>query len=224
MKMFFILVLLSMSAIIFAESISFESSSGNMKITVEGSSSGNVQSETIINEIAVRLEKLENKYIPKLNKLDQKKAANLINEIYELLALLPEDVSVSVRSTTSTPSSQTQSANVSISIDVNEPVIEEEVTYNKAMSESEFKQLLSNVENESFADDQTSVVRIAANSKYFTINQLVRLLDLFSFSDDKINIVRIVYPAVVDKDNAHNLLRAFTYSDDKKKVEQIINK
>lgn len=224
MKMFFILVLLSMSAFIFAESISFESSSGNMKITVEGSSSGNVQSETIINEIAVRLEKLENKYIPKLNKLDQKKAANLINEIYELLALLPEDVSVSVRSTTSTPSSQTQSANVSISIDVNEPVIEEEVTYNKAMSESEFKQLLSNVENESFADDQTSVVRIAANSKYFTINQLVRLLDLFSFSDDKINIVRIVYPAVVDKDNAHNLLRAFTYSDDKKKVEQIINK
>lgn len=224
MKKNLVIILLSMSAFIFAESISFESSSGSMKITIEGSSSGNVKSEMIINEITARLGKLESKYVPKLNKLDQKKAANLIDEIYELLAFLPEDVSISVRSTTSTPSSQAQSANVSISIDVNEPVIEEEVTYNNAMSESEFKQLLSNVENESFADDQTSVVRIAANSKYFTINQLVRLLDLFSFSDDKINIVRIVYPGIVDKDNAHNLLRAFTYSDDKNKVEQIINK
>lgn len=230
MKKFFILVLLSMSTFILAESISFESSSGSMKITIEGSSSGNVQSFTIIEEIAARLEKLENKYVPKLNKLDQKKAENLIDEIYELLALLPDDISVSVQSTQSTQSSKSQSANLSISIDINEPVIEEveieqeEVTYNKAMSESEFNKLLSNVENESFADDQTSFVRIAANSKYFKIDQLVRLLELFSFSDDKINIVRIVYPRTVDKDNAHNLLGAFTYSDDKKKVEQIINK
>ena len=224
MKKIMILVFLSVMTITFAESISFESSAGSMKITVDGSSSGNVQSSTIIEEIAARLEKLENKYVPKLNKLEQKKAENLINEIYELLALLPEDISVSVRSTTSTPSSQIQGANVSISIDVNETVVEEEVTYKKAMSESEFKQLLSNVENESFADDQTSVVRIAANSKHFTIDQLVRLLESFSFSDDKINIVRIVYPRVVDKDNAHNLLGAFTYSDDKKKLEQIISK
>ncbi len=224
MKKIMILVLLSVFTFAFAESISFESSAGSMKITIDGSSSGNVQSSTILEEIAARLEKLESKYVPKLNKLDKNKAAKLIDEIYELLASLPEDVSVSVRSTTSTPSSQIQSANVSISIDVNEPVIEEEITFNNAMSESEFKQLLSNVENESFADDQTSVVRIAANSKYFTIDQLVRLLELFSFSDDKINIVRLVYPKIVDKDNSHNLLGAFTYSDDKKEVEQIINK
>lgn len=231
MKKIMILALLSIITITFAESISFESSAGTMKITVEGSSSGDVQSSTIIEEIAFRLEKLESKYVPKLNKLNQKKAANLIDEIYELLALIPDDLSVSVQSTSSTQASQTQSANLSISIDVNEPAVEEvgigeeeQVTSNKAMSGSEFKQLLSNVENESFSDDQASVVRIAANSKYFSIDQLVRLLELFSFSDDKINIVRIVYPRVVDKDNAHNLLGAFTYSDDKKKVEQIINK
>lgn len=229
MKKIMILALLSVITFTFAESISFESSAGSMKITVEGSSSGNIQSSTIIEEIAVRLEKLESKYVPKLNKLDQKKAANMIDEIYELLALIPDDLSVSVQSSQSTQASQTQSANLSISIDVNEPAseeveIEEEITSNKAMNASEFKQLLSNVENESFSDDQASVVRIAANSKYFSIDQLVRLLELFSFSDDKINIVRIVYPRVVDKDNAHNLLGAFTYSDDKKKVEQIINK
>jgi len=66
-------------------------------------------------------------------------------------------------------------------------------------------------------------VNIAAKSKYFSISQLITLLDVFSFSDDKINIVQIVYQQVVDKDNAHNLLGAFTYSDDKDRVEQIIS-
>lgn len=101
--------------------------------------------------------------------------------------------------------------------------IVEEVDERIAMSSSEFQRLLKNVENESFADDQTSVVRIAAKSKYFLISQLITLLDVFSFSDDKINVVQIVYPRIVDKDNAHNLLGAFTYSDDKDRVEQIIS-
>ncbi|MCD4796297.1 MAG: hypothetical protein K8R49_03885, partial [Candidatus Cloacimonetes bacterium] len=79
MKKIMILALLSVITFTFAESISFESSAGSIKITVEGSSSGNIQSSTIIEEIAVRLEKLESKYVPKLNKLDQKKAANMID-------------------------------------------------------------------------------------------------------------------------------------------------
>ena len=83
---------------------------------------------------------------------------------------------------------------------------------------------MQNVENEGFADDKISVVRIAAKSNYFTINQLIRLVDAFSFSEDKINVVRIVYPKIVDKDNAHNLLNAFTYSEDKQEVEKIINR
>jgi len=68
-----------------------------------------------------------------------------------------------------------------------------------------------------------SVVRIAANSKHFTCDQLIQLVGAFSFADEKIDVVRIVYPKVVDKGNAHNILGAFTYSDDKKEVEQIIS-
>jgi len=218
MRKMIIIILLVFSLSSFAEVVSFKSSAGNIEIIFEDSSSGSVKSETIINEIATRLEKLENKYVSKLNKLDQKKATYWIDEIYALLALLPDDLSVTVQSTQNTLYSQEQSANLNVSININEQIDDP-----LAMSNSEFQSLLNNVKNESFADDQTSVVRIATKNKYFSISQLITLLDVFSFSDDKINIVRIVFPVIIDKDNAHNLLGAFTYSDDKDRVEQIIS-
>lgn len=220
MRKIIIISLLAFSVLAFGEGIS-------MSITVDETSSSNSGSINVVDEIANRIELLQNKYHSKLNKLDQKRTNKLIDEIYELLALLPDDISTSQKG---------ENANVNITFEVNEQqtetqttVIEhkievvEEVTEPIAMSNSEFNNLLNNVKNEGFADDQTSVVRIAAKSKYFTISQLITLLDVFSFSDDKINIVQIVYPRVVDKDDAHNLLGAFTYSDDKNKVEQIIS-
>ena len=227
MKKIIIISLLAFSIFVFGEGIS-------MSVTVDETSTSNTGSINVVDEIANRIEILQNKYNSKLNKLEQKRTDKIIDEIYELLSLLPDDVLI--KSTTSTPSSQAQSANLSISIDVNEQQMETQTTLIKhkveiieevdepfAMSNSEFQRLLNNVKNESFADDQTSVVNIAAKSKYFSISQLITLLDVFSFSDDKINIVQIVYPRVVDKDNAHNLLGAFTYSDDKDRVEQIIS-
>ena len=227
MRKILIIGLLAMSVFAFGEGIS-------MSVTVDETSTSNTGSINVVDEIANRIEILQNKYNSKLNKLDQKRTDKIIDDIYELLTLLPEDVSI--KSTTSTPPSQTQSANLSISIDVNELQMEpqtavikhkieivEEIDEPNPMSSSEFQSLLNNVKNESFADDQTSVVNIAAKSKYFSISQLITLLEVFSFSDDKINVVQIVYPRVVDKDNAHNLLGAFTYSDDKDRVEQIIS-
>ena len=228
MREIFIISFLLLSVLTFGEGIS-------MSVNINETTSSNTNAN-VVDEIANRLEILQNKYCSKLNKLEIKRTEKLIDEIYELLAMLPEDVTVTTKSTTSTSTKQAQSADINISFDVNDHQTEpekelvkhetftnEEFDTQKAMSESEFKQLMSNVEDESFADDQTSVVRIAAKSKYFTIDQLGRLLELFSFADDKINIVQIVYPRIVDKDNSHNLLKAFTYSDDKQRVEQIIS-
>jgi hypothetical protein len=220
MKKIIIISLLAFSVFAFGEGIS-------MSVTFDEASASNTGSICVVDEIANRIEVLQNKYLSKLNKLNQKRANKIIDEIYELLALLPDDISTS---------NQNANANFNITFDVNEQQAEtqtsvvehkieivEEIDEPVAMSSSEFQQLLSNVQNESFADDQTSVVRIAAKSKYFSISQLITLLDVFSFSDDKINIVRIVFPRVVDKDNSHNLLGAFTYSNDKDRVEQIIS-
>jgi len=228
MKNIFLISFLMLSVLTFGEGISM---SVNFNETNSSDTNANV-----VDEIVNRLDILQNKYCSKLNKLEIKRAGKVIDEIYELLAMLPEDVTVTTTSTTSNSSAQSQSTDINISFDMNdlqtepekevvkqEPKTVEKVVSPKAMSDSEFNKLLANVEDESFDDDQTSVVRIAAKSKYFTINQLTRLLPNFSFSDSKINIVQIVYPKIVDKDNSHNLIKAFTFSSDKQKVEQIIS-
>ena len=219
-----LLCLFLSASLLNAQSFSFQSDRGGVSMQIEDGSKINVNP---VDEIVVRLEKLEAVYNSKLNKVDQKKASQIIEEIYNLLALMPDDVKVTI---SSTESSQTTEANVNINVQFSEeqfseePAPKVEKVTKTAMSKAEFQQLKANVDEESFADDQLSVVRIAARSKYFSIGQLVELLSLFSFSEDKIEVVEIVYPKVVDPDNAHNLLKAFTYSDDKAKVERIINK
>jgi hypothetical protein len=220
-------VMLALSVFVFGEGVS-------MSFAINDASTTETASIYVVDEIANRIEILQNKYNSKLNKLDQKRVNKIIDEIYELLAMLPEDVSM--KSSTSTLSDNVQSANLNISFDINELQIESQTTDGKhkieiaeeadapiAISNSEFQSLLNNVKSESFADDQISVIRIAVRSKNFTISQLIALLDIFSFSDDKIDVVRIVYPKIIDKEKAHNLLGAFTYSDDKDRVEQIIS-
>ena len=220
MKKILILSLLALTVLVFADGIS-------MSVSVDEGTSSNSSSVSVVDEIADRVDVLQNKYFSKLNKLNQKRANKIVDEIYELLALLPDDISTS---------NQNANPNFNITFDVNEQQAEtqpsvvehkieivEEIDEPVAMSSSEFQQLLSNVQDEGFADNKTSVVRIAAKSKYFSISQLITIVDEFSFSDDKINIVRIVYPRVVDTDNSHNLIGTFTFSGDKDKVEQIIS-
>lgn len=237
MKKLFIILLLNSIFFLFAENISINSPFGGLQIKVEDNSVKK-KKVGVVDEIAKKLDMLEKNYCSKLNGLDRKKAGKILDEIYDLLTLLPTDITITAEISDETSSNSeitaisgsSSNANASININVNvqdetttsdAPIIEEK-PISKAMSESEFRQLLQNVENEGFADDKTSVVRIAAQSNYFTIDQLVRLLEAFSFSEDKINIVRIVYPKITDKDNAHNLLNAFTYSEDKQEVEKII--
>ncbi len=213
-----------------AESFSFESPAGNFKFSVDEVSKNANTNSSLADEIAQRVEYLQTKYLEKLNAYDQKKSAKVIDQIYELLTLIPDDIYVSQEKT-----EQAESSDVNVNIELsgmqqneqtnNQPILQEKPVEKKqtAMNNSEFNDLLQNVENESFADDQLAVIRIAVKSKHFTIEQLIRLIDIFSFSEEKISCVRLVYPKVIDKENAHNLLSAFTYSDDKQQVEKIID-
>ncbi|MCF7858188.1 MAG: DUF4476 domain-containing protein [Candidatus Cloacimonetes bacterium] len=219
MKNFFLITLLTFSVLVFCEEVSIKSNMRNMSVNVE-SQTGKIN---IADEIAKRLDILQEKYISKLNKLDQKRTEKIIEDIYELLVLFPEDI---------TTEQINQTSDINITFEIKDQTTEPTTNTNlgvketispQAQSDSEFQALIANVKNEGFADDKTSVVRITAKSRYFNISQLISLLDVFSFSDDKINIVTIVYPRIVDKVNAHNLLGAFTYSADKAKIEQIIS-
>jgi hypothetical protein len=92
----------------------------------------------------------------------------------------------------------------------------------EAMPETDFGRLLSAVNSESFSDGKTSVIRTAATSHFFSIDQTARLVTSMSFSKDKVAVVRILANRIVDIENAYQLYEAFTYSSDKRKVRQIL--
>ncbi len=230
MKKCTLLIFIFSISLLMAESVSFETSIGNFKMTVEPSNSSDITNSDIdiAEEIAKRVEYFETKYFTKLNKLDQKRASKIANEIYELLALLPTEISLNIDTSNNNYNSNTASVdmNVSVNIDENEPKtveVEEEVVSNNAMSDSNFRTLLQNIQDEAFADDQLSVLKMAVNRSYFTIEQTIQVVNIFSFAEDKVEAVRLMAPKIIDLENAHNLLNAFTFSDDKKAVQSIIN-
>lgn len=91
------------------------------------------------------------------------------------------------------------------------------------ISNSDFMVLVESIKNESFDEDKLSVISIAAKYHFFLVEQVLQLIDLYPYSDSKIEIIKYTYPNIIDKNNSHRLINAFTFSSDKDKVSEIIN-
>jgi len=150
---------------------------------------------SIIENISHNLEILERDYLTKLSYRDYVRAKDLLIETYNLLLVIPLPPP---------------------------PVPVEEGPF--PISEEEFSGLVESIKNESFQENQLSIVQISSRYNYFTVNQVIRVIELFSFSDGKLTALEYLYPNVVDKFNSHQIINAFTYSSDKEKAQEIINK
>lgn len=232
-KFTIILVLVLCSFSIFSQGFNFSATEEGFSMSVTGEDNSTTtttvkNSGEVINEIADKLDELQKKYNAKLNKLDGRRVTNLIDEIYSLLALLPENSTLVKPQTPTPPPAEPTTTNVNINIngmdtqtEVAEPVLPD--TNNTGMNDSDFSRLISRIQGESFSDDQMRVIRTAAKNHSFKVNQIVRILDCFSFADDKISALAIAYPGCIDSQNNYEILDAFTYSDDKSEAERIIN-
>lgn len=225
------LFLLAVAGLI-AQGFTFTASEDGVSMTVSGEESSSSSktimkvnnSGEVIDLIAKKLENLQKNYLSKLNKLDQKKADKLLDEIYSLLALLPENANLTITETKPTPPTNTTvNINVSSLETASSSTTTSTTTNNKGMNDSDFTKLISRIQGESFSDDQLRVIRTAAKLNNFKSNQIVRIIDCFSFSDDKISALDIAYKGCLDPQNNYEILDAFTYSEDKSRAERIIN-
>lgn len=238
---------------IYAQGFTIQTPEGSMQMTITGvDSEGNTKSGKIIDMIVAKLEQLEKDYHSKLSKLDQKRAQNIVEEIYGLLALLPEDSSVTISSSQTTSSTTSSQPNININISgtmVEEkptqtikespkkpeariedkpqkpaPKVEQTVISSRShLSDSDFNDLIARIGKESFSDDKLRVLRTAAKNSRFNVNQITRLIGAYTYSEDKIQALQIAYPDCVDPHNNYKILDAFTYSSDKEEAEGIIN-
>ncbi len=93
-----------------------------------------------------------------------------------------------------------------------------------AISEADFAAILKAIKAAgSFSDNKLGALRTAASGRFFTADQVGRVVGMFTFSPDKIEVVKTLKSSMVDPQNGFKLLQRFTFSDDKKKVEAILH-
>ena len=91
-----------------------------------------------------------------------------------------------------------------------------------AMPEPQFAALLQSLGEQGFADDKLLVLTTAAKENYFTVNEVRRLLVVFSFPDDKLAALRLVMGRITDPDNAFKIYSSFIHSSDKDEARKIL--
>ena len=64
-----------------------------------------------------------------------------------------------------------------------------------ALSSARFEQLLDAVEARSSVEEQLGVVRRAAMDHWFTVGQVVMLMDSFKFGKDQVEVAAVLYDA-----------------------------
>jgi hypothetical protein len=92
----------------------------------------------------------------------------------------------------------------------------------RPMQEGAFKRMSEAVARESFAEDKMRVLTMAARDNHFLVSQVSQLLTYFPFSQDKLTVVRELRPRILDLENGYQLQSAFSFSGDKKKLQEIL--
>lgn len=92
----------------------------------------------------------------------------------------------------------------------------------RPMPDGPFKRMNEAVAKESFAEDKMRVLKMAAGDNYFLISQVGQLMEHFAFSQDKLTVVRELKPRILDPENGYQLYGVFSFSSDKKRLQEIL--
>jgi len=191
---------------------------GSVSMQVTGPmSNGTIDSDLIVDQIAEKLEKLEKEVHIKLNKIDQKKAQKIMDEIYALLAMLPEHqpsavapaaptAATSAAASSSSASSSSSSSSGTVNINMNISGMDESV-------KPKPKPHHDNDNDEHQPKPTTSSRKVMPETEFAT---LMGRISKESFSDDKLRVLRTA--AKNFRFNCNQIIRligAYTYSEDK---------
>lgn len=90
------------------------------------------------------------------------------------------------------------------------------------MAEDRFAAFMKSVDDVSFAAEKVNVVRAVAPKNWFSTSQVRAALDRFAFSENKRDVFRVMYPRMVNPDEGHTLLSAFSFSSDRQAALDIM--
>lgn len=91
------------------------------------------------------------------------------------------------------------------------------------VEEAKFKDMLSKIENEHFADDQLNVLKMLNSDHCFSTAQVKRVIAIFSFPENKLDAAEILYPKCTDRENYYQLKGSFSFPSYESDFEDMIN-
>jgi len=99
-------------------------------------------------------------------------------------------------------------------------IIEEEPPPPFICPPGDFQRIVAAIQGESFANEQLRVLQDASRDRWFTVDQIKGLVNLFTFGDDKVNAAAMLHGHAADPENWYLIYEAFTFDSDKKKLQQ----
>ena len=90
------------------------------------------------------------------------------------------------------------------------------------MDDSSFKDLKNQIQRASISNEKRRILNVAAETHYFTASQVVQLIkEAFTVADDQLHVVEATQGRIVDRNNLHIILEAFT-STSKEMAKKIL--
>ena len=92
------------------------------------------------------------------------------------------------------------------------------------MPGASFAQLIEAIRAASFDDDKVAVVRHAAQTNWFSANQVGSVMDQISFDDGKIDAAAAMWPRIVDPENSFSIFNKLAFDSSKEKLRKRVGK
>ena len=92
------------------------------------------------------------------------------------------------------------------------------------IDEGQLGEISQAIQGEAFSKGKLGVLQDAIGRYLFTVDQVKRVIDLFTFSADKLRALELTAPRIVDKQNNFKIYSSFTFSTDKEKARQILSR
>jgi Domain of unknown function (DUF4476) len=91
------------------------------------------------------------------------------------------------------------------------------------VDENKFKEMLKNIDNANFANDQIALVKNLNNNNCFSTSQVKRILEEFSFPENKLDAANILYPKCSDPENYYTLKGSFSFPSYESDFQDLLN-
>ena len=97
-----------------------------------------------------------------------------------------------------------------------------QANYPQITSDNDFQQLYNKIKQKPFKDEQLDILSLAAGHRWFSCQQCVRLMSIYTFDDDKLKVLQILATRIADKENYDKIINSLDFLSSEDKAKEML--